>query len=151
VVVCEYKGREYIKRVIEKIKEGFMQILWKLKHSDKEMWEYVLQDAFKDYPYFEIFYIIGERGVQVSNNVINPRIKYPVKTGRKGADRSEKPYFKMAKEGDIYISEIYLSQATDDFCITLSSKFRYGEKFYVLAGDINYTEVHKLVKSYAFS
>jgi hypothetical protein len=57
----------------------------------------------------------------------------------------------MAKEGDIYISEIYLSQATDDFCITLSSKFRYGEKLYVLAGDINYTEVHKLVKSYAFS
>jgi CBS domain-containing protein len=151
VVVCEYKGREYIKRVIEKIKEDFTQILWKLKHSDKEMWEYVLQDAFKDYPYFEIFYIIGERGVQVSNNVINPRIKYPIKTGRKGADRSEKPYFKMAKEGDIYISEIYLSQATDDFCITLSSKFRYGEKLYVLAGDINYTEVHKLVKSYAFS
>lgn len=151
VVVCEYKGREYIKRVIEKIKEDFTQILWKLKHSDKEMWEHVLQDAFKEYPYFEIFYIIGERGVQVSNNVINPRIKYPIKTGRKGADRSEKPYFKMAKEGDIYISEIYLSQATDDFCITLSSKFRYGEKFYVLAGDINYTEVHKLVKSYAFS
>jgi hypothetical protein len=43
------------------------------------------------------------------------------------------------------------SRATDDFCITLSSKFRYGEKLYVLAEDINYTEVRRLVKSYAFS
>ena len=109
MLVREYKGREYIKRVIEKIKEDFKQILWKLKHSDKEIWEYVLQDAFKEYPYFEIFYIIGEKGVQVSNNVIYPRIKYPIKTGKRGADRNEKPYFKMVKEGDIYISGISLS------------------------------------------
>ncbi len=151
VVVCEYKGREYINQVIEKVKRDFTQILWKLRQAEKEMWEYVLQDTFKDYQYFEIFYVISEKGIQISNNVINPKLKYAVRTGRKGADRSEKSYFKRAKEGEIYISEIYLSQATDDFCITLSSKFKYGEKFYILAGDINYTEVHKLVKSYTLT
>ncbi|WP_448584749.1 CBS domain-containing protein [Thermocrinis sp.] len=150
VVVCEYRGKEYINRVVEKIKEDFSQIIWKIRRTEKEMWEYTLYEIFKTYPYFEIFYIINEKGIQISNNVINPRIKYPVKTGRKGADRTEKPYYKLAKEGEIYISGIYISQATDDFCITLSSKFRYGDKAYVLAGDINYTEVHKLVKSYSF-
>ncbi|WP_448587636.1 CBS domain-containing protein [Thermocrinis sp.] len=150
VVVCEYKGKEYINKVVEKIKQDFSQIVWKIKHTDKELWEYALYDMFKDYPYFEIFYIISERGIQISNNVVNPRIKYPVRTGRKGADRTEKPYYKLAKEGEIYISGIYISQATDDFCITLSSKFRYGDRSYILAGDINYTEVHKLVKSYTF-
>jgi hypothetical protein len=39
-----------------------------------------------------------------------------------------------------------LSRAMDDFCITLFSKFRYGEKLYVLAGDINYTEVPQACK-----
>jgi len=149
VVVCEYRGKEYINRVVEKIKEDFSQIVWKIRHTEKEMWEHTLYEMFKTYPYFEIFYIISEKGIQISNNVINPRIRYPVKTGRKGADRTEKPYYKLAKEGEIYISDIYISQATDDFCITLSSKFRYGDKAYILAGDINYTEVHKLVKSYS--
>ena len=61
----------------------------------------------------------------------------------------KKDYFKKATYEDVYISNIYISQATDDFCITVSKRFSYGEKSYILAGDINYREIHRLVKEYA--
>lgn len=149
VVLCEYERRELIHHIRNRIKQDFESIVESLKKTDRDLWEFVLYDFFKKYPYFELFYIIGESGLQVSNNVVNPRLTYTVKTGKKGADRSEKEYFKRAGYEDVYISNIYISQATDDFCITVSKKFSYGEKSYVLAGDINYREVHKLVKGYA--
>ncbi|MFN7064701.1 MAG: CBS domain-containing protein [Aquificaceae bacterium] len=149
VVLCEYQRREYIHRIKERIKRDFEEIIEVLKKTDRDLWEFVLYDIFKTYPYFELFYIMGEKGLQVSNNVVNPKISYPIKTGKKGADRSDKDYFKRATLEDVYISNIYISQATDDFCITVSKKFSYGDKSYTLAGDINYREVHRLVKEYA--
>ena len=149
VVLCEYERKEFIHQIKSKIKQDFEKIVDVLKRSDRDLWEFILYDLFKEYPYFELFYIMGESGLQVSNNVVNPRITYPIKTGRKGADRSEKDYFKKATYEDVYISNIYISQATDDFCITVSKRFSYGEKSYILAGDINYREIHRLVKEYA--
>ncbi|MCS7171287.1 MAG: hypothetical protein NZ851_03120 [Aquificaceae bacterium] len=149
VVLCEYERREFINQIKLKIKQEFEKIVEGLKRVDRDLWEIALYDFFKNYPYFELFYIIGESGLQVSNNVVNPKLTYPVKVGKKGADRSEKEYFKKAGYEDVFISNIYISQATDDFCITVSKKFSYGGKSYVLAGDINYREIHKLVKGYA--
>ncbi len=149
VVLCEYERRELIHHIRSRIKQDFESIVESIKRTDRDLWEFTLYDFFKKYPYFELFYIIGENGLQVSNNVVNPKLNYTIKTGKKGADRSEKEYFKRASHEDVYISNIYISQATDDFCITVSKKFSYGEKSYVLAGDINYREVHKLVKGYA--
>ncbi|MFN3946635.1 MAG: CBS domain-containing protein [Aquificaceae bacterium] len=149
VVLCEYERKEFIYKIKQKIEEDFKSIVEALKKADRDVWEFVLYDLFKKYPYFELFYIISESGLQISNNVINPKINYPIKTGKKGADRSEKDYFKKASSMDVYISNIYISQATDDFCITVSKKFPYGEKSYILAGDINYREIHRLVKEYA--
>ncbi|MFN4319120.1 MAG: CBS domain-containing protein [Aquificaceae bacterium] len=149
VVLCEYERKEIIYKIKEKIKEDFESILEALKKSERDLWEFTLYDLFKEYPYFELFYIMGESGLQISNNVINPRINYPIKMGKKGADRSEKDYFKKASHEDVYISNIYISQATNDFCITVSKKFFYGGKSYTLAGDINYREIHRLVKEYA--
>lgn len=149
VVLCEYKRREFIYRIKQRIKQDFENIVEVVRKSDKDLWEFILYDLFKVYPYFELFYIMGESGLQVSNNVVNPKINYPIKTGKKGTDRSEKDYFKRANYEDVYISNIYISQATDDFCITVSKRFTYGEKGYTLAGDINYREIHRLVKEYA--
>jgi hypothetical protein len=148
VVMCEYASKELIAKIKEQITQDFQTILDRILREDRELWEYVLYDFFKDYPYFELFYIMNEKGIQISNNVINPKTKYHIKAGKKGADRSEKAYFKQAIKDGMYISDIYISQATDDFCITLSSRFQYRDKTYVLAGDINYKEIHKLVKSY---
>ncbi|MCS6998659.1 MAG: hypothetical protein N2648_02440 [Aquificaceae bacterium] len=149
VVLCEYEKREFIHQIKLRIKQDFERIVDGLRRIDRDLWEVALYDFFKNYPYFELFYIIGESGLQVSNNVVNPKLTYPVKVGKKGADRSEKEYFKRASQEDVFITNIYISQATDDFCITVSKKFAYGGKAYVLAGDINYREVHGLVRGYA--
>lgn len=148
VIICEYEAKELIVKIKEQITKDFKKVLERINREDRELWEYVLYDFFKEYSYFELFYIMNEKGIQISNNVINPKIKYHIKAGKKGADRSEKMYFKQAMKDGIYISDIYISQATDDFCITLSAKFQYKDKTYVLAGDINYKEIHNLVKSY---
>ncbi|MCS7306932.1 MAG: CBS domain-containing protein [Aquificaceae bacterium] len=149
VVMCEYERREYINQIKLKISQDFESIVEGLKRTDRDLWEVALYDYYKKYPYFELFYIIGESGLQISNNIVNPKLTYPVKIGKKGADRSEKEYFKRANLENVFISHIYISQATDDFCITVSKKFNYGNKSYVLAGDINYKEIHRLVKYYA--
>ncbi|MCS7262338.1 MAG: CBS domain-containing protein [Aquificaceae bacterium] len=149
VVLCEYERRELIHQIKLKIKRDFEKIVEGLKRMDRDLWEVTLYDLFKAYPYFELLYIIGESGLQVSNNVVNPKLAYPVKAGKKGADRSGKEYFKKASHEDVFISNIYISQATEDFCITVSKRFTYGSKTYVLAGDINYREIHTLVKAYA--
>ncbi|ADC90148.1 CBS domain containing protein [Thermocrinis albus DSM 14484] len=149
VVTCEYPLRQQIMKIKEKIKEDFLSIVEELKRTEKDLWEYILYDVFKKFPYFELFYIMNEKGLQISNNVVNPKANYVVKTGKKGADRSQKIYFKKAMEEGLYVSEIYISQATDDFCITVSAKFQYGQKVFVLAGDINYREIHRLVKEYS--
>ncbi|MDQ7082082.1 MAG: hypothetical protein Q9N34_03175 [Aquificota bacterium] len=47
-----------------------------------------------------------------------------------------------------FISDIYLSKATDDFCITVSERFAHEGRDYVLAGDINFREIHRLVRTY---
>ncbi len=151
IITCEYQAKDIISRIKEHIVRDFKRILEKVAKEESDLWEYTLYDFFKEYPYFELFYIMNDKGLQISNNIINPKIKYPIKTGKKGADRSDRAYFKQAMENNIYISDIYISQATDDFCITLSAKFQYRDKSYVLSGDINYREIHKLVKSYAGS
>ena len=149
ILVCEYRTKALIPRIREKLLTDFLSVVDSLSKSEKDTWEYVLYDHFKTYPYFELFYIMNDRGIQISNNVVNPRVKYQIKVGRKGADRSGRFYFKGAMEYGAYISDIYISQATDDFCITISCRFNYGGKMYVLAGDINYREIHGIVKEYA--
>ena len=103
---------------------------------------------FEKYPYFELFYIMSEKGLQITNNIVNPKVDYFVAQGKKGSERSEKPYFRKALEEGSYISDVYLSKATDEFCITVSELFSYEGKRYILAGDINFKQIHKLVKSF---
>jgi hypothetical protein len=140
--------QKLITNIKKRILEDFEDVVEKVRSSPKENWEYVLYDVFEDYPYFELFYIISEKGLQITNNIINPKVDYFVAQGKKGTDRSEKPYFRKAMAEDSFISDIYLSKATDDFCITVSRKFTYGGRTYILAGDINFRQIHRLVKSY---
>lgn len=131
----------------ERILTDFKEIVERLRHSKKEMWEQVLYDMFESYPYFELFYIINEKGLQITNNIVNPKVEYFVAQGKKGSDRSDKPYFRKAVEEGSYLSEIYLSKATNDFCITVSQLFSYEGKRYILAGDINFKQIHNLVRN----
>jgi len=139
--------QKLISNIKKKISYDFKEILENVRSSPKDMWEHVLYDAFERFPYFELFYIMGSMGLQITNNIINPKADYFVAQGKKGSDRSDKPYFIRAMEEGLFISDVYLSKATDDFCITISQRFTHEGKTYVLAGDINFREVHRLVKT----
>ncbi len=138
--------QKIISNIKKKILKDFELILDKVRMAPKDSWEYVLYDAFDDFPYFELFYVIGERGLQITNNVVNPKIDYFVAQGKKGSDRSDRPYFKKSLSEGVYISDVYLSQATDDFCLTVARKFQQGDRNYILAGDINFKQIHRLIK-----
>lgn len=140
-----YRQKKEKDEIVEKIKNIFDNIVKALENSEKELWEYVLYDKFKEYSFFELFYIINEKGMQISNNILNTALNRKIVTGRKGSDRSSSSYFKNAIEKGYYITPIYLSSATGDFCITISKKFIYKDKTYVLAGDINYQDILKIV------
>ncbi len=140
-----YRQKKEKDEIVEKIKNIFDNIVKALENSEKELWEYVLYDKFKEYSFFELFYIMNEKGTQISNNILNTALNRKIVTGRKGSDRSSSSYFKNAIEKGYYITPIYLSSATGDFCITISKKFIYKDKTYVLAGDINYQDILKIV------
>ncbi len=148
LILVEPKDFKIIKTIKNKILNDFDTIVSAVRKAEKDIWEYILYDMFKEFSYFELFYIINEKGLQISNNIINPKVDYFVATGRKGSDRSEKPYYEMTLKEGYYISDIYLSQATDEFCMTVAKRFNYNGKTYILAGDINFKEIHKLVKKY---
>ncbi len=148
LILHDPSKQRLITNIKRKILEDFKYIVESLRATPKDMWEHVLYDMFDRYPYFELFYIMSARGLQITNNIINPKVDYFVAQGKKGTDRSEKPYFRQAIAEGSFISDVYLSKATDDFCITVSESFNYEGKTYVLAGDINFKQIHKLVKSY---
>jgi len=148
LVLHDPTKQKLITNIKKKILADFKEIVESLRATPKDMWEHVLYDMFDRYPYFELFYIMSARGLQITNNIINPKVDYFVAQGKKGTDRSEKPYFRQAVAEGSFISDVYLSKATDDFCITVSESFNYEGKTYVLAGDINFKQIHRLVKSY---
>ncbi len=148
LVLHDPTKQKLITNIKRRILGDFRNIVERVRSSPKDTWEFILYDMFEEYPYFELFYIMSGRGLQITNNIINPKVDYFVAHGKKGADRSDKPYFKKAMEEGSYISDVYLSKATDDFCITVSERFSHEGRDYVLAGDINFKEIHKLVKSY---
>ena len=138
--------QKLISNIKKKIASDFKEILEEVRSSPRDSWEHVLYDMFERFPYFELFYIMGSRGLQITNNIVNPSADYFVAQGKKGSDRSDKPYFRKAMEEGNFISDVYLSKATDDFCLTVSQRFTHEGRTYVLAGDINFKEIHRLVR-----
>ncbi len=127
----------------EKLFSSIEDIVKTLTKSEKNLWEFIIYDMFKKYPFYDLIYIMNESGIQISNNIINPNITKTIASGKKGSDRSGELYFKKASETP-YITEVYLSKATDDFCITISKAFKYQNKTYVVAGDIAYSDIGKI-------
>jgi len=132
-----------VQLIKEKISSSIQDIANNLVKTEKNLWEFVVYDMFKKYPFYDLIYIMNESGIQISNNIINPDISKSIATGKKGADRSKEAYFKNASETP-YITGVYLSKATDDFCITVSLAFKYQNKSYVIAGDIAYSDIGKI-------
>lgn len=76
----------------------------------------------ESYPFVSLLYILDSKGVQISDNITTSSKDCLAYKG-KGVDRSQRPYFTQAKDnGDISISDPYLSTANRKLCISASVK-----------------------------
>jgi hypothetical protein len=73
-----------------------------------------------------------------------------IKAGGAGVDRSAQSYYTHVRdEGVPYLSNIYLSSATEDFCLTLSIPLMEDGKLQgVLVADINIAAMAMLSNAY---
>lgn len=101
-----------------------------------------LRAAFSASAAFELLYVMDERGLQVSDNVVNPLCAGKISSAGYGADRSAKEYFSVpAGTSRPYLSPAYLSSASGSLCITAAIPLtdRTGALRGVLAADFDAT------------
>jgi methyl-accepting chemotaxis protein len=94
--------------------------------------------------FIELAYVTDERGRQISANIWNKKLKSSNDSKSIGSDWSTRDWFKKPKEtGEPYITDIYRSVATDNFCFTVAvpvSKTGGGVAG-VLAVDVSFADM----------
>ena len=102
-----------------------------------------LQRRMQPLPYLELVYLTDTEGLQVSSNVFRKERATVCDATAKGKDWSRKTWFAKVKEtGKPYISEIYKSEATDSFCLTISVPvYRQSTWVGVLGADISFEDL----------
>lgn len=121
----------------------FRQILGRpeLANGSRGTMEALLREALHQLRIFEVAYATDIRGRQIISNVWAD--------GRDGAgafqaDWSQRAWFRdVVTSGEISVSDIYRSKATDSFCFTLSGPIfdTSGNLSGVLAADVNFAEL----------
>jgi len=96
--------------------------------------------------YLELLYLTDTQGIQVSSNVLRNQDSCQYDTLAKGKNWSGKEWFRNVREtGKPFISEIYKSEATDTFCLTIAVPVCSGTTFSgVLGADINFENLLKI-------
>lgn len=123
---------------------GALQSLLRAKRSADP---HVLDSEFTNYPFFEVIFELEADGRQRYPNWINPNMYGKIKAGGAGIDRSQQEYYaEVNKRRQPYLSSIYLSSATEDFCLTLSVPILNDAGLLegVLVADINITAMAML-------
>lgn len=101
---------------------------------------HLLDAEFARFPYFEVVFELDNQGVQRFPNWINPVMYGRIKAGGQGTERAHQPYFRsVTADARPYVSSIYLSSATEDFCLTVALPLAagIGHTDGVLVADIN--------------
>ncbi len=98
--------------------------------------ERYLTDGLKTHPWVELLYVTDAKGRQLTGNVAASRIDRTVQ----GKDWSRRPWFvEPAKTGKPYLSGLYRSVATNDYCFTAATPvYREHTIAGVIAADINF-------------
>ncbi|WP_461208314.1 methyl-accepting chemotaxis protein [Desulfocurvus sp. DL9XJH121] len=87
----------------------------------------------------ELAYLTDARGIQPIANIPRPGRETPGDASARGRDWSSRPWFMEAMEtGTLSISQVYVSQASGQRCITVSSPFASadGRPLGVIAADV---------------
>jgi len=98
-----------------------------------------LRSAMGKHSFLELLYLTDARGIQPIANVPRPGRESSQDSKAKGQDWSSRPWFTGAmKMQGLYISDVYVSQASGQRCITLSMPFSCDDDatLGILAADV---------------
>ena len=127
-----------------------LDILARLLMEPRGRDAHALDHVFRAYPFFEMLFELDANGVQLCANWVNPAMYGRIRGGGAGINRSSQPYFAYVREHcEPFVSPIYLSSATEDFCLTIAAPI-YGAKGAfagVLVGDLNLASMASLLES----
>lgn len=101
--------------------------------------ERLLRDFVAVTPYVELVYMTDAEGIQTVVNQFRSGMEAVYASSGLGADWSERPWFREVRDrGEVFVSGIYRSRATDAFCCTVSAPIRNREGLFcgVLAADL---------------
>ncbi|HEY3431182.1 MAG TPA: EAL domain-containing protein [Rhodocyclaceae bacterium] len=133
---------------LELWRDNAFKALTDLQRRPRQRDPHCLDDAFKAYPFFEMVFELDANGVQRFPNWINPMMYGRIRAGGAGVDRSSQDYFAKAANNPVgYVSTIYLSTASEDFCLTLSQSLYDAEGQFsgVLVADLNLASMAALL------
>ena len=109
-----------------------------LNDYSRESLDRFLEDFLTTRPGFELGYILDKNGRQVSSNVQLAEGGHLTREEGYGIDRRNKNYFIRAlEEKEAYLTDIYLSSATEELCVTAAIPAEAGPDTYVIAVDAN--------------
>ena len=103
--------------------------------------EETMRRALREMKIFELLYLTDATGRQITSNLWSDGRE---DTSACGKDWSKRPWFKSVVEsGELSVSDIYRSTATDSFCFTLSGPIfdLEGNFAGVLAADVNFADI----------
>ncbi|WP_022964248.1 methyl-accepting chemotaxis protein [Halopseudomonas pelagia] len=101
--------------------------------------EKLMRDCLAQDTRFELMYLVGADGVQVSENIPAADLESSSAQSMKGSNWSSRSWFRSAKDQlTPHISPVYRSSATDAFCFTLSAPVfsQDGALRYVIGADV---------------
>ncbi len=101
--------------------------------------EKLMADSLARDPRFELMYLVGRNGVQVSENIGAQDLKLAYGGSARGKNWSSREWFsRVLSSGQAHMTPVYRSAATDDFCFTLSAPVvdDTGRLLYVLGADV---------------
>jgi methyl-accepting chemotaxis protein len=88
---------------------------------------------------FELLYLVGSDGNQVSENIAAADVQQAQVGSRRGVNWSQRPWFReVVDKRSSYVSPVYRSAATDTFCFTVSAPVfgPGGQLLRVLGADV---------------
>ncbi|GAB6184442.1 methyl-accepting chemotaxis protein [Thermodesulfovibrio hydrogeniphilus] len=115
-----------------------------IKSMHRFTMENYLRDLFKNYNIFELLYVTDEYGRQITDNISGEEFKAQYGSTGFGEDWSNREWFVRAVElQSSYISDIYISVATNSYCFTVSTPIfdKNGKLIGVLGADIDLKKI----------
>lgn len=115
-----------------------------IRSGDRPMQEQAMEEAIRKYPFIELLYLTNAKGIQVTGNIYSEKARKESNASGLNENWSRKEWFTNPdSKGRPYISKVYRSSATDNFCFTVSVPVYDTKRSYkgILGVDVNVADL----------